>query len=110
MSIQRYSPEAGYSEPMEIDSLGKWVKHKDHLKAMEAKQSEFNGLSKHFKKLNQDCEKLQKELLNRMHEIDAKAAQLAEKDREIERLKFMVDNGLGWEDVKNDATEHVELI
>jgi hypothetical protein len=37
------------------------------------------------------------------------AKQLAEKDKEIERLKFMIEHGLGWEDLQNDITMPHEI-
>jgi hypothetical protein len=35
--------------------------------------------------------------------------QLADKDKEIERLTFMIDHGLGWEDMQNDITMPHEI-
>ncbi len=36
------------------------------------------------------------------HEIETAIEELKFKDDEIGRLKKMIDNGLGWEDLEND--------
>lgn len=35
--------------------------------------------------------------------------QCQKRDEEIKRLKFMIDNGLGWEDMQNDITMPHEI-
>lgn len=86
MSIKRYDwVDNGRFEFCENEEWaeckdGDYVKHQDHLKAMEAKEAELNK-SEHLRKVAEEAIKSGHE---EMIEI---LNQLSEKDREIERLK-----------------------